>query len=70
MADIISRDDTIEEHRAAFHGFSKFVLFACLHVGLVLVCLALAFLGGIPILALLLGLGGTLAIIVLFMVMP
>lgn len=70
MADIISRDDHVEEHREAFHRFSKFVFFACLHIGLVLVCLALAFLGGIPLLALILGLGGTLAMIVALMVLP
>ena len=70
MADIIARDDIVEEHRETFHSFSKLVFFACLHIGLVLVCLALAFLGGIPLLALLLGIGGTLAMIVTFMALP
>jgi hypothetical protein len=69
MAEVISRDEFVEEHRETFQSFSKFVLFACLHVGLVLVCLALAFLGGIPVLALLLGLGGTAAMIVAFLVL-
>ncbi len=52
----------LQEHEKAFHGFSKFILFSILHVGLVLGCLALAFLANIPILALLIGLGGTLAL--------
>lgn len=58
----------LREHEATFHTFSKLVLFSALHVGLVLVCLALAFLGGLPVLALLLGLGGTVAMIAAFFV--
>ncbi len=58
----------MREHEEAFRGFSKFVLFAVLHVGLVLGCIALAFLANIPVLALLVGLGGTLALVMGFLV--
>ncbi|WP_295141438.1 hypothetical protein [uncultured Reyranella sp.] len=58
----------LREHQETFHSFSKLVLFAVLHVTLVLACLALAFLGHIPVLAVLLGLGGTLALLVAFAV--
>ncbi|MFO1082346.1 MAG: hypothetical protein U1E23_17170 [Reyranellaceae bacterium] len=50
-------------HRASFALFSKLVLFGALHVGLVLSCLALAFMGHSPTIALILGLGGTVGLI-------
>lgn len=58
------------EHRKTFHGFSKLVLFGALHVGLVLACLAIAFPGHTPLLGLLLGLGGTFALMVGFALTP
>lgn len=60
----------LREHQETFHSFSKLVLFAILHIMLILVCMALAFLGHIPMLALLLGLGGTLALLVGFAITP
>lgn len=66
-ADFAASDPTpveeLREHRENFHSFSKVVLFAILHITLILVCLALAFLGHIPVLAALLGLGGTLCLL-------
>ena len=56
------------EHEETFRSFNKLVLFAILHVGLVLACLALAFLGQVPLLALLIGLGGTIAMVVGFVI--
>ena len=58
----------LRAHRQTFHGFSKLVLFAILHIGLVLACLALAFLGNSPLIALILGIGGTAALIAAFAV--
>ncbi len=58
----------LRDHRETYEGFSRLVLFAVLHITLVLVCMALAFLGHIPVLAVLLGLGGTLALLVAFAV--
>ncbi len=58
----------LREHEQAFHSFSKLILFAILLIGLVLACMALAFLANIPVLALLIGLGGTAALVMGFFV--
>lgn len=55
--------EELRDHQETFHSFNKLILFAVLHIGLVLACMALAFLGHVPVLALLLGLGGTVALI-------
>ena len=70
MADVLNNrqiaDPELPAHQQTFHSFSKLVLFAILHIGLVLACLALAFLGNAPVLALLLGVGGTVALLAAF----
>lgn len=58
----------LREHEETFHSFSRLVLFAVLHIVLVLVCLALGFVGHIPVLAVLMGLGGTLVLLVAFVI--
>jgi hypothetical protein len=58
----------VRAHRESFHWFMKFAIFSVMHVGLVLACLALGFPGNAPTFALLLGIGGTLALIVAFMI--
>jgi hypothetical protein len=58
----------VRTHRESFETFLKFALFAVMHVGLVLVCLALGFLGHAAVLALLLGLGGTAALVLGFLI--
>lgn len=58
----------LREHEETFHSFSKLVLFAVLHIVLVLVCLALGFVGHIPVLAVLMGFGGTLVLLVAFVI--
>lgn len=58
----------LREHEETFHSFSKLVLFAVLHIVLVLVCLALGFVGHIPVLAVIMGLGGTLVLLVAFVI--
>lgn len=72
MADTLQESYTsaqeLRDHQETFHSFNKLVLFAVLHIALVLGCMALAFLGHVPIFALLLGLGGTVALIVGFVV--
>ena len=69
-ADFAAPDSTpieeLREHQENFHGFSKLVLFAVLHITLILACLALGLVGHIPVLAVILGLGGTLALLVCF----
>jgi hypothetical protein len=70
MANVVhdpeATDQDLRAHQQAFQGFSKVILFSILHIALVLACLALAFLGGTPVLALLIGLGGTFGLIVAF----
>jgi hypothetical protein len=63
-----TRDSSREfrDHERTYNGFNRLVLFAVLHIALVLVCMALAFVGHVPLLALLLGLGGTVALLVVF----
>ena len=58
----------VRAHRRTFVGFERLVMFAMLHIALTLGCLALAFLGHVPLLAFLLGVGGTIALIVAFVV--
>jgi len=58
--------EEVRDHVRTFHGFSKLVLFAILHIMLVLSCLALAFLGNAPLIALIAGMGGTVLLLALF----
>ncbi len=70
MADIVHdprlTDQDLRTHRDTFNGFSKLVLFSILHVVLVLSCLALAFLGHVPLLATLIGVGATVVLLAVF----
>lgn len=70
MADIVRdprlADQDLRTHQQTFQSFNKLVLFSILHIALVLGCLALAFLGNAPVIATLLGVGGTLALLAVF----
>lgn len=61
--------EDLRAHERTFHSFSKLVLFAILHITLVLACLALAFVGNAPLFALILGLGGTAVMIAAFAIL-
>lgn len=63
-------DADLPAHEQTYATFNKIVLFAVLHIMLMLVCLALAFLGHTPVLAVILGLGGTVALIAGFALSP
>lgn len=58
--------EEMRAHRRSYFTFERLILFSALHIALVLVCLALAFLGDVPLIAFLLGVAGTLALIVGF----
>ena len=58
----------LREHRRSFMTFERMVLFAVMHIALVLSCLALAFLGDVPLLAVLFGVGGTIGLIAAFVI--
>jgi hypothetical protein len=66
MADV---PDTYRAHVATYSAFSKLVLFSILWIVLLLACMALGLVGHVPVLALLAGIGGTLALIVAFAVL-
>ncbi len=57
------------EHEETYQAFSKLVLFMILWLVLLLCSMALGLIGHIPVLALLLGVGGTLALIIGFAVL-
>jgi hypothetical protein len=58
--------DEWSEHRHSFFTFERLVLFAVLHITLTLSSVALAFIGHIPLLALILWLGGTVTLLSAF----
>ena len=58
----------VRMHRESFHTFLKFATFAVMHVALVLVSLSISFFGHAPLLGLFLGVGGTVAMVVGFMI--
>ena len=66
--DAVLAPQELRAHEQTFHTFNRLVTFAALHVLLVLGCLALAFLGNVPLLAAILGIGGTMALVAIFAV--
>ena len=66
ITEVDNANTEVRAHQRAFITFERLVLFAAMHVALVLACLALAFLGHIPAIAVLLGVGGTVALIAAF----
>jgi len=61
--------DDYPAHLSTYTSFNKLVLFAILFIVLLLSCMALGLVGNVPLLALLVGLGGTIALLVAFAVM-
>lgn len=57
------------EHLATYNSFNKLVTFTLLWVVLLLSSMALGLVGGVHILSILLGVGGTFALIVAFAVL-
>ena len=60
--------EEFREHQETYPAFSKLILFMILWLVLLLGTMALGLVGGVSILALLLGVGGTLALIIGFAV--
>jgi hypothetical protein len=67
-ADSAVSSEELREHRRSYIGFERMVLFAVLHIALLLSCLALAFIAGVPLLAFLFFVGGSLTTIIGFVV--
>jgi len=61
--------DDLPAHVQTYQSFNKLVLFAILFIMLLLSCMALGLVGGQSIFALLLGVGGTVALLTAFAVL-
>ncbi len=61
MADAVP--DEYRAHLATYTAFSKLVLFMILWIVLLLACMALGLVGGSGLIALLFGIGGTVALL-------
>jgi len=59
----------VREHMETYTAFNKLVLFVILWVVLLLASMALGLVAGVGLLATLMGIGGTLALLVAFAVM-
>jgi hypothetical protein len=57
------REQEVQQHVQSFAVFRRMITFAALHIALTLVCVALAFIGDVKLIAFLLWSGGTLAMI-------
>ncbi|MGZ3340627.1 MAG: aa3-type cytochrome c oxidase subunit IV [Reyranella sp.] len=60
--------DDLPAHVQTYQAFNKLVLFAILFVVLLLSCMALGLVGGQSIFALLVGIGGAIALLIAFAV--
>lgn len=59
----------IRAHMETYTAFSKLVLFMILWITLLLACMALGLVGNVGFLSVVLGVGGTIALLVAFAVM-
>ncbi len=67
MAD--QSDDDFPAHAQTYESFNKLVLFTILFVVLLLACMALGLVGNLGLLSLVLGIGGTIALLIAFAVL-
>ena len=67
MAD--ATDDDLPAHVQTYESFNKLVLFTILFVVLLLSCMALGLVGNLGLLSLVLGIGGTIALLIAFAVL-
>jgi hypothetical protein len=59
----ISADRDLRDHEESYIVFRRIVLFAIMHIGFTVICVALAFLGDHQLIAGALWVGGTLAML-------
>jgi hypothetical protein len=67
MAD--ATQDNYRAHLDTYTSFNKLVLFTILWIILLLASMALGLVGGAPLMSLLLGIGGTVALLVAFAIL-
>jgi hypothetical protein len=56
-------DTELHEHEESYAVFRRIVLFAIMHIGFTIICIALAFLGHLPLMSAVLWIVGTLAML-------
>ena len=61
--------DEYRAHLETYTSFNKLLTFSVLGILLILVCMTLGLVGGMPVFALLLGIGGTVALLVGFAIL-
>ena len=61
--------DDLPAHLKTYESFNKLVLFTILFIVLLLACMALGLVGSAPLFALVVGIGGTVALLVAFAVL-
>jgi Bacterial aa3 type cytochrome c oxidase subunit IV len=61
--------DNFPAHLNTYQSFSKLVLFAILFIVLILACMALGLVGNSGVFALILGIGGSIALLIAFAVL-
>jgi hypothetical protein len=62
-------NDDLPAHVQTYESFNKLVLFTVLFVVLLLSCMALGLVGNLGLLSLVLGIGGTIALLIAFAVL-
>ena len=67
MTDV--QDEDLPAHMQTYQSFNKLVLFAILFIVLLLSCMALGLVGSSGFFALVLGIGGTVALLIAFAVL-
>jgi hypothetical protein len=68
MAEVEMQED-LPAHLQTYHAFNKLVTFAILAVTITLSCMALGLVGHAPVIAVLLGVGGNIALLIAFAVL-
>jgi len=61
--------DDLPAHLSTYQSFNKLVLFSILFIVLLMSCMALGLVGNVPLFALLVGIGGTIGLLVAFAVL-
>jgi hypothetical protein len=67
MAEVEMQDD-LPAHLQTYHSFNKLVMFAILCIVTTLASMALGLVGHAPLIAVLLGVGGNIALLIAFVV--
>lgn len=63
---ILHIDTELREHEQSYTVFRRIVFFAIMHIGFTVICAAMAFLGDLQLLSAVVWVGGTLAMLGLY----